>query len=142
MFYYGPRAFRHIFMFNWMCTNHWIFRDFTMTRAHFEALPCPIVCAQCARFPLFYNGPRAFRCIFMARRHCACMCMASTRGKVCTRCTHASTHVQRTISMRLRWRTVTFVTFNAFAHMLSKCVFIAHSGVCHELNWLIWVCGM
>ena len=54
----------------------------------------------------------------------------------------ASTHVQKTISTRVRGRAVIFVTFDAFAHMLSECVFIAHSGICHELNSLIWVCGM
>ena len=44
--------------------------------------------------------------------------------------------------MRVRGRAVIFVTFNAFAHMLNKCVFIAHSGVCHELNSLICVSGI
>ena len=86
-----------------------------------------------AGISLHFHGPRALR----VRVH-----GASARSTVCTRCTRASSHVQWTISMRVRGRAVVFVTFNAFAHMLSKCVFIAHSGVCHELNSLIWACGM
>ena len=143
------------------------FLRFTMARGHFAAFSCPTGCAATIRFSwfyngprsfcgtsmfnrmsatrqisLFYNGPRAFRCIFIARGHCACMCVASARGMVCTRCTRASTRVQWTISVRVRGRAVIFATFKAFAHMLSKCVFVAHSGVCHELNSLIWVRGM
>ena len=64
------------------------------------------------------RGQRARQGLYMARA-----------WRVHMRCTHASTHVQWTISMRVRGRAVIFVTFNAFAHMLSKCVFLSLTAV-------------
>ena len=144
------------------------FLCFTMARGHFAAFSCQTGCALTIGFSWFYNGPRAFcgTSMFNLMRAICWISLvlqwpagnslhfhgpralrvrvrgASARGTVCTRCTRASTHVQWTISMRVRGRAVIFMAFNAFAEMLNKYVFIAHSGVCHELNSLIWACGM
>ena len=145
MFYNGPRAFRCIFMSNWMCSNHSIFvvlQSPALILWHFHVQSYERNSLDFLRFTMARGRFAAFSWPAGIARACAWGQRARARGTVCTRCTRASSHVQWTISMRVRGRAVIFMAFNAFAEMLNKCVFIAHSGVCHELNSLIWACGM